>query len=185
MFLCIDSLVSAQEKDSVKITKVSDNKFSGLTIKSYHQYSMDDKKPKVVYPHSQEVMVEIDGRITNSNSFRLINPDNIESINYYTSNDEKGLNCYVIKTKADVKQNIITLSELITKHYKKIYERIMFSIDGEMINETPGNILIDEKYLMKIEISSLGKVNNDGTVYFKLLTRTTKNVQEANTIYIR
>lgn len=183
--MCIDSLISAQEKDSVKITEALENKIPGLNIKPYHQYSMDDKKPKVVYPRSHEVMVEIDGRIINSSSVRLINPDNIESINYYKSDDEKGLNCYIIKTKADAKQNIITLSELITKHYKKISERIMFSIDDEMINEAPENILIDEKYLMKIEISSLGKVNNDETVYFKLLTRTTRNVQEANTIYIR
>lgn len=175
----------AQEKDSLRDSKIIQNKISGLNITSNHRYSMDDTKPKVIYPPRQEMMGEIDGRMMDMNSFRFINPNNIESLKHSKIRGEREVDCLIIKTKRHAKQNIITLREFIIKYYKKVPDRLMFSIDDELVNEAPENILVDEKYMMKIEISSLGKVNNDETIYFKLSTRTKKNVQEANTIYIR
>lgn len=185
MFFLVSFLSFAQEKDSLKDSEIIQNKISGLNITANHRYSMDDTKPKVIYPPRQEMMGEIDGRMMDMNSFRFINPNNIESLEHSKISGERKIDCLIIKTKRHAKQNIITLRDFITKYYKKVPERLMFSIDDELVNEAPENILVDEKYIMKIEISSLGKVNNDETIYFKLSTRTTKNVQEANTVYIR
>lgn len=185
VLILISFLSFAQDKDSLRNAKIIQNQISGLNIVSSRHYSMDDKKPKILYPRKQEMLAEINGRIMDMNSFRFMNPDNIESLER-----SKGffkdveLECLIIKTKSNAKQNMMTLKEFITKYYK-LPERLIFSVDNEVINEAPENILVDEKYIMRIEISSLGKVNNDETIYFKLLTRTTKNVQEANTIYIR
>lgn len=184
VFMLISFLSFAQDKDSLRNAKIIQNQISGLNIVSSHHYSMDDKKPRVIYPRTQEMLSEIDGIMMNLNSFRFINPNNIESIHHDKLSGKKDVACLVIKTKPNAKQNMMTLKEFITKYYK-LPERLIFSVDNEVINEAPENILVDEKYIMKVEISPLGKVNNDETVYFKLSTRTAKNVKEANTIYIR
>jgi len=184
-FILISFLSFAQDKDSLRDAKIIQNQISGLNVVSSHQYYLDDKKPKVLYPRKQEMLAEIDGRIMDMNSFRFMNPDNIESLERSKGfSKDIELDCLIIKTKANAKQNMMTLKEFIIKYYK-LPDRLIFSVDNEIINEAPENILVDEKYIMKVEISPLGKVNNDETVYFKLSTRTAKNVREANTIYIR
>ena len=185
VFILISFLSFAQEKDLLRDQKIIQNQISGLKVISSHHYSMDDKKPKVIYPNLQEVLAEIDERMINLNSFRFINPNNIESLHHDKLSGEKDIACLIIKTKPNAEQNMMTLQEFIIKYHKELPKKLIFSVDNEIINEAPGNILVDEKYIMKVEISSLGKVNNDETVYFKLSTRTTKNVKEANTIYIR
>lgn len=181
LFLSINILSFAQEKDSVKAAK-------GLSIKlpeNFSPNSWDYRKPKILYPREDELKIEIDGRLTNFNSFRLINPENIESINLFKSTDNTEKDCLVITTKPNAKQNIISLSDLIINYFGKLPQRIMFSIDGVIVNESPNNILVDEKYIRHIEVSSLGKVNNDETVFYKLVSRTAKENQETNTISVR
>jgi hypothetical protein len=63
---------------------------------------------------------------------------------------------------------------------------MIFSIDGEIVNENTESMYFDESNLMQITVISLDKVDLNGDlIYLKILTRTPENVKKANTIYIR
>ena len=181
LFLFVSILSFAQEKDSLKVVKTLQVKLPA----NFSLYSMDYRKPKILYPRQDELKIEIDGRVTNFNSFRLINPENIDSINLFRSIDSTETDCLVITTKFNANQNIISLKDLLIKYFEKLPQRIMISVDGVIVNESPDNILVDEKYIRHIEVSSLGKVNNDEMVFYKLVPRTAKENQETSTISTR
>ncbi|KQS91946.1 hypothetical protein ASG21_05670 [Chryseobacterium sp. Leaf394] len=178
----------AQERDSVKVADVLKNEIKNLSIVTHKPYSMNDKKPKILYPDVNKT--EYPDAFFNGNpacfeTIRVIDPKNIEHIEIEKSNDlhaGKDKKRVIIKTKTEM----ISMRDFIKKYSIKSGHKILVSIDGEMINESFENLLLDESYIMQVKVSDLDKIDHNNTfTHLKIFTRTAENVRKANEIRLR
>lgn len=180
--------LNAQQKEYEKKSIVS----NGLNVSSSQPYKMGDKKPRIIYSdlsrREQSVLI-LNGQETTFEMIKTLNPDKIESF-FIEKGDISGIvktkDRIIVKTKPNKSSDMISLVDLIKKYKIPKRDRMILSIDGELINENAGVMQFDESNLMQVSVISLDKVDQDGDlIYLKILTRTPENVKKANIIYIR
>ncbi|MCY0969300.1 hypothetical protein [Chryseobacterium wangxinyae] len=189
LFLMMFSISIAAQKDEYgKINEKSE----GLKSSAYQPYTMDDKTPRIIYPNGhrkEEPIIILNGKETTFEIIKTISPDKIESFSVEKGRNENGSKTkdkMIVTTKSKRSVKIISLHDLIEKYKIPKSKRLIFSIDGEIINENADAMQFDESNLMQIKVINLDKVDKNGDlIYLKILTRTPKNVKEANVIYIR
>jgi hypothetical protein len=178
--------VNAQQKENEKKIIVSE----GLNISSFRPYTMDERKPRIIYHAQQEKPILIlNGKETTYELIKSLKSDSLESISVEKGNTFDGVqreDRLVITTKSKTSNAAISLPDLLKKYKIPKTDRMIFSIDGEIVNENTESMYFDESNLMQITVISLDKVDLNGDlIYLKILTRTPENVKKANTIYIR
>ena len=92
----------------------------------------------------------------------------------------------MITTKENYKPNFITLEKLVEKHLPTETNPRIFQIDETVIDQNESEYLVDENYILKIELTTIKnpKLNSD-VDFIKLVTKTSENIKKANQIMIR
>ncbi|GLR16174.1 hypothetical protein [Portibacter lacus] len=174
--------------------KIEDRLFGMVPGKKItKQFSENDTIPKVFYPNqnsSNKALISIDGQMVGSNSSAIIEAENIESL----SVEKKVMNFQgreyeghiIIKTKKNYTPKIISLEQLISKYTDLDDGQYICELDYKIINGEIKDVFVDEKYIMKIDVSQLNNLKAHKDLYFvSVLTRNAYNLEKANTIIIR
>lgn len=188
--MCCSSF--AQDRDSLKDAKIVKDRSHGLNFTPLHKYSMDDKKPEIVYTNEnklENLVLFLNGNETSFQILKTLDPNIIENISIIKGNQVHGMedrNQILVTTKSDRKLQLISMSDLIKKYSLPNNERILISIDNEIIDENFEKLYVDESHIMQVKVSFLNRIEKEHVwVYLKILTRTAENVKKANEILIR
>lgn len=178
--------LNAQQKEYEKKGIVSE----GLKVSSFQSYTMDDRKPRIIYHKQQDKpILMLNGQEKAFELIKTLNPDKLESFSVEKRATVDGVQTkdkMIITTKSKRSTSVISLPDLLKKYKIPKSGRMIFSIDGEIVNENVEAMHVDESHLMQITVINLDKVDANGDlVYLKILTRTPENLKKANTIYIR
>ena len=178
--------LNAQQKEYEKKGIVSE----GLKVSSFQSYTMDDMKPRIIYHKQQDKpILMLNGQEKAFELIKTLNPDKLESFSVEKRATVDGVQTkdkMIITTKSKRSTSVISLPDLLKKYKIPKSGRMIFSIDGEIVNENVEAMHVDESHLMQITVINLDKVDANGDlVYLKILTRTPANLKKANTIYIR
>jgi len=151
---------------------------------------MDERKPRIIYPnHAESPKLILNGEEFAFVMIKMLNSNKIESFSVEKGSSVDGVKTQdrmIVKTKSQRSNDMISLPDLLKKYKITKSDRMIFSIDGEIVNENTDLMKFDESNLMQINVINLDKVDESGDlVYLKILTRTPENVKKANIIYIR
>lgn len=176
----IYSIFSAQKNNDLIINQ------------SKSQYSINDTIPKVIYPQKWEnnkILVLLNEQPTSFTTLKMINPKHIKSLKVEKEklnfNNKEYDGKIIVETKTEYNPSLIILDELIFKYTNLTKnDKFIYSIDGEVLNVSRKNTLVDEKYIMQIKIVKLDEIEQNLNL-IKILTRNEKKLNEANKIRIR
>ncbi len=158
----------------------------------------ENSKIEVVYDDSlntlhsknKPVGVFVNGIFLNGNLISTINPDKIKTLKVEKKSFEKNGKEYsgkiLIELKLDYKPNFISLKELTSKYLTLDTNPIIFQIDENVINWDYNEYLVDENFILKIELKKIktSKKNTEINL-IRLITKTPKNIRKANEIRIK
>lgn len=120
---------------------------------------------------------------------RNIRPETIEKIDVVKIDTIIDNQRYVgqihIKTKDEFKPKFISLAELKFKYLSFKDMPVVFTLDGEVINSDEGSYFVDENNLLTIVIDKLQNKGNIEIGLIKLLTKSRKNIDARNQIFLR
>lgn len=120
---------------------------------------------------------------------RNIRPETIEKIDVVKIDTIIDNQRYVgqihIKTKDEFKPKFISLAELKFKYSSFKDMPVVFTLDGEIINSDEGSYFVDENNLLTIVIDKLQNKGNIEIGLIKLLTKSKKNIDARNQIFLR
>ena len=179
---------------------ISMNLFSqeinGIKVKETPKYS-EDSDIKVIDKNSlsnqhsgKNPAYFVNGMQVGDKTALTLNPNKIESINIEKENLELNGKEYFgkinITTKENYKPNFITLEKLAEKYLSTETNPRIFQIDDTIIDQNENEYLVDENYILKIELTKIKnpKLNSDVN-FIKLVTKTPENIKKANQIMIR
>lgn len=112
-------------------------------------------------------------------SFNVNKKDTV--INGHTYNG-----CITIQTKNEYAPDYITLNELKRKHTSIETGPSIFMINDRIINDNYDKVMVDEKYIQKIEVSKIRNPEENVEVnVIKLITRTKTNTKKSEEFWIR
>lgn len=165
--------LNAQQKEYEKKGIVSE----GLKVSSFQSYTMDDRKPRIIYHKQQDKpILMLNGQEKAFELIKTLNPDKLESFSVEKRATVDGVQTkdkMIITTKSKRSTSVISLPDLLKKYKIPKSGRMIFSIDGEIVNENVEAMHVDESHLMQITVINLDKVDANGDlVYLKILTRT-------------
>ena len=165
-------------------------------INKFKKYT-ENSKISVIYsdsikqePNSKPIAIFINNAFTDDQSvLNGMSSKKIESFNIekgtFKINHKTYYGKVLIKMKPDYKQNLITLKALTLKHLKLNNNPILFQINNTILNVDYNTYLIDEDYILKMSLSEVKTSNNTKINIITLITKTKKNIEEANQIIIR
>jgi len=161
--------------------------------KAIIQYAENDTVPRTVFPAAGKLTkpaILLNDKYVSVETFKTLSHNIIESVTIdpskITLGEEDFIGTILVKTKPNTSLNLISLDSLVKKYAGLHDERCVFSIDGEIVNADQKLTLVDENNIMQIKPVKLDKYSDSSTIYFiKILTRTEKNLKEANTVYIK
>ena len=173
------------------------DKISGVTITT--QYDIKDSIPVVQYLDKtktantwvgKQPVFFINGTKVEENLLTTVNPNQIESIQVIKDSltlKTKSPNGEVhIKLKEEYNPNFISLNELKERYVDAKYQSTLFMVDDKIIEGDYDSYLIDEKFIMKIEVQFiLNEKERLGVNIIKLITRTEENIDKANVLLLR
>lgn len=91
-----------------------------------------------------------------------------------------------ITTKTDYNPEIISLADLKTKYIKPGNTPSIFIIDNEIVDGHYREFLIDEKFILKIEVQPINNEQEHLKLnVIRLITKTEANIKQANEIRIK
>ena len=132
----------------------------------------------------------INGRYSAETIAHAIDPQQIDSITI----DKQALSIagkeyygrLNIKTKAAYDPGLISLHDLKNKYLAKITNSSIILIDNKLVTSDHSTSLVDEKYILKIELQRLeNEAENLNVTVIRLVTKTPENISKANEIRIR
>jgi hypothetical protein len=130
----------------------------------------------------------IDGKHFNSKQIKTINPQMIDSVYVVKEKiniDEKEYYGQVhIRMNADYKPEFITLTDLKAKYSEQSKIPSIFMIDNDIINSDYNKFLVDERFILKMEVQKIDNEDLNISV-IRLITKTKENIKKANEIRIR
>ena len=132
----------------------------------------------------------INGELTNESVLKTLNPSIIATVNVEKGNIEiENVNydgkLYIV-TKSTYKTKLISLSNLKLKYTSIKENSTIFKIDNEIINADYGNYVVDENYILKINVEKFE--NSEEKLKFNivnLITKTEENIKKSKEIIIR
>ena len=132
----------------------------------------------------------INGELTNESVLKTLNPSVIATVNVDKSNIEiENVNydgkLYIV-TKSTYKPKLISLNNLKLKYTSIKENSTIFKIDNEIINADYGNYVVDENYILKINVEKFE--NSEERLKFNivnLITKTEENIKKSKEIIIR
>lgn len=132
----------------------------------------------------------INGELTNESVLKTLNPSIIATVNVEKGNIEiENVNydgkLYIV-TKSTYKPKLISLSNLKLKYTSIKENSTIFKIDNEIINADYGNYVVDENYILKINVEKFE--SSEEKLKFNivnLITRTEENIKKSKEIIIR
>ena len=170
---------------------------SGVEIMKIHKYS-EDSELRVIYKdsllkqyHGRNLAYFVNGiHIKNETAIRTLNPKRIESVDVEKENFKVDCKEYygkvIIKTKESYEPNFMSLKELINKYLPTEINPVIFQIDDTIVDYNENEYLVDENYILKIEVTKIKMTKLSSDVNFiKLITKTPENIKNANQIMIR
>jgi hypothetical protein len=188
--LCFLVLLNA----TISFSQINQSTLSGIQISEKQTYSANDTIPAVFHSNNQQEQHQpalyINKKLVPYQAIKTIGVDYIQEIKVEKESREMNGMVYkgaiLITTKDGYQPSFISLNALKKKYTKLSDNPVIFLLNEEVIHADYDEYLVDEKYILKINIDKFQneKEGLDLTVV-KLITRTEENLKEANTIYIR
>ncbi len=189
IFFVLSTIVTFNTFGQIKPQNVK-----GLNIAKQQTVSENDTIIKVTYKNviekNRKPAYFLNGELTNESVLRTINPNEILTFNVEKENIEIDNVKYYGKlhlvTKSTYKPKLISLNKLKLKYTNLKQNSTIFKIDNEIVNADYENYLVDEKYILKIDIEKFE--NRTEKLIFNiinLITKTEENIKKANTIILR
>ncbi|MCM4156823.1 hypothetical protein [Gramella sp. AN32] len=156
-------------------------------------YKANDTIPKIIYSENSQnqFLGVVNGRYVNQEALISINSENIDSINVeiksFTFQNRKYAAKAILNTISTYTPAFISLKEIQLKFTDiKNEDIVIFSLDGNIINEDANKFLLDEKNIMQIKVTPLDRLNYSKTIFMiQFLLRSPENLKKVNTIRIR
>ena len=174
--------------------QISDKPFAGVKIADKKKFSMEHDTPVVVHLSAERKKIEtkfvLNGEIVASQTLETLNPDFIESIR--VEKDKNSIDNYngtiFITTKNAYQPKLITVQNLLNTYLDDLSQsdkKLVF-LNNKVIHEDLGTYMVDERYILKIEVEKkVDSAQNIDLYIINLIPRTRENVEKANTIIIR
>lgn len=175
-------------------SQILSSKVAGVDITNLESYNNQDSIPSVVYKQDKmndnRPLIIVNGKNQKYTSLQTVNPDWIESIEVKKSkNPEDGIYEHGevhIFMKAKHKMEWISLNELKKKYIEDSDLPTMFMLDDEFISEAYESFFVDEKNILKLEVSEINQVETGIKFQLvQLLTRSKENIEKANEIRLK
>lgn len=166
----------------------------GMSIAKQKRYLATDTIPKVIYLTDKKNIKKtawfLNEKIIDEQVMKTINPDLIESLiikkDSIRVEGEKFDHAIYVSIKNDYQPSFLSLNQLKSKYTNLTDTPTLFQIDHKMIHADYDNYLVDEKFILKIEVDEINNTKEQLHLnLINIITRTKANLKEANTIYIR
>jgi hypothetical protein len=89
-----------------------------------------------------------------------------------------------LKMKNDYIPQIISLTDLATKHTNLNDGLTVFMVDNDIIRENYDHCFVDENYILKIIVETI-EMEKENVNVIRLLTKSKENIEKSKQIYIR
>jgi hypothetical protein len=147
---------------------------------------------KKVRPHGgKQPRYYVDGKLWHANAFSAIDTENIKEINIHknSTTHSDGEIHITLKDPGKV-NNIALLSQEIEKYLGKNDTPTIYMIDRKFLKDDLSTYKIKENYILRIEVMTSDDIKSLKQANLKLrviniVTKSQKNIDEANVIYIR
>lgn len=176
LFLSVISF--GQEVSGVTVNKnTTDNSEDSDIYVRYIKPTSDIKNNAAIY---------INGEFFKDNYtlLKTVNPNKIEAVNIekgeITINEIKYSGKILITLKPDYKPSINTLNNILAKHLNLDDNPIVLKIDNTYVNQDFNTYLVDEKYILQIDISKVNTSVGEKINLINLITKSDKNIEKAN-----
>jgi len=185
-------------QDNLHIQQILSEKVSGIHSKNVLseeeiKYLIEvDTTIRVSYKEKDKKVIQpayyVNGLFVKNLILLTINPNSIEEITVETGEFEKDNNRHSgklhIKLKDWAEFKPITINKLKKEYLDLPYESSIIGIDNNLLNEYHDELVVNERNIYKIEVQRLQ--NGDENLNFiNLITRTEKNIREAESPRIR
>ena len=181
--------------------------FLVISINLLGQETKNDSKKTVKYSIDSEVTIIykdsllslseekspiylVDGiQVNNTKGLKYLNPENIKSVNVdkekFTIEGKVYYGKVNIITKENYNPNFLTLKALAKRYLQLDSDPVIFQIDDEIINSEINQFVIDEQFVLIMEVSKVPITERDKINFVRIITKTQKNIKAANQITIR
>ncbi|NNE27795.1 MAG: hypothetical protein HKN09_13195 [Saprospiraceae bacterium] len=188
---CTTLFTIASQDENVEMNSVGTNlpsKYNKSDTVPLVQYIQKDKAFKK--RDKQKPAFFINDVLVKENTISTINPDQIESVKVIkdslTMRDKNHNGEVYITMKKAYSPQFISLSALKRKYVDEKYKSSLFMIDNKVIDDDYDSYMIDEKYIMKIEVEFIqNEKERLGINIIHLITRSEQNIKKENEILIR
>lgn len=169
-------------------------KVKGLNITK--PVTINDTVIKVVYKNGrhfgnqQPPAIFFNGKLVNYSLMLTINPESIETMNVVKKDtiidSVKYNGQLIIEGKITYNHNFMSPNEFKLKYINPSENATVFQIDGNIIYDDYDKCLIDEKYILKVIVTPVENPKEKIKLnIINLLTKSDKNIEESNQIFIR
>ena len=115
---------------------------------------------------------------------KTINPNRIEAVNVEKGetkiNEIKYFGKLLIILKPDYKPSVITLNNLIAKYLTLDDNPVILQIDDTYINQDFNEYIVDEKYILQVDVTTVNTSKNTTINLVYLITKSDKNIENEN-----
>ncbi|MES2238910.1 MAG: hypothetical protein V4497_01495 [Bacteroidota bacterium] len=198
-FLIVSSLSNSQTKTDKK-SNYSEN--SEITVIYHNEVNLDLVKNKstAVFVKKKATDVSVNKKRTavfindifmgNEIIMNSINPEKIKTIKVekelFEKNGKEYYGKIFITMKRNYKANFMTLEEIAAKYLKLETDPIIFIINEDAIKKDFNDYLVDENFILKIDINKIKNSEKNKEINIvKLTTKTAENIKNANGIMIK
>ncbi|HWK57247.1 MAG TPA: hypothetical protein VNQ80_07920 [Parapedobacter sp.] len=167
---------------------------SAIMLLSFGAFAQteDSLSIDVVYAQTtqnQDFAFMINGDFIASLAVQTLVPSGIESVNVIKDTVVDGRTYKAVlwmTLKEEYTPIFISLNELKQKYTSLKSGPTVFMIDDRLITSGYENLMVDEKYILKIEVNTLSETEDQPDInVVKLLTRSEENIRKSKEIRIR
>ena len=161
-----------------------------LSNKTTTKYSEDSdisvRYIKLTNDIKNDVAVLINGKFFKNgySLLKTVNPNKIKAVNIekedITFDGTKYSAQLLISMNSDYTPDVISLNNLLTKHLTLDSNPTILKIDNAYVNQDFNEYLVDEKYILQIDISKVNTSVGEKINLINLITKSDKNIEKAN-----
>lgn len=161
-----------------------------LSNKTTTKYSEDSdisvRYIKLTNDIKNDVAVLINGKFFKNgySLLKTVNPNKIKAVNIekedITFDGTKYSAQLLISMNSDYTPDVISLNNLLTKHLTLDSIPTILKIDNAYVNQDFNEYLVDEKYILQIDISKVNTSVGEKINLINLITKSDKNIEKAN-----
>lgn len=141
-------------------------------------------------PHNRNALIMVNGHPIPNTAVGLTAPDMIHSVDVSKNDTIVGEHKYSGVVRIVLKDGytpaFISLTELKQKYISLHPGPTVFMIDNQLISGSYDQLMVDEKYILKIEVNRLTDAGGHQDVnVVRLLTRSEENIRKSKELRIR